>query len=253
MHIPIPILGPFECRVWWADIQHPIEDLTSVLSDVELERVSRFRRMEDRHRSVTGSWLLRTAAAAQLGTSPAEVPIERRCLRCDRPHGKTYIKTSGPPLHASISHSGNRVAVALSTAGQVGVDVEEVIPAPGGIAHSALSPAERAALEALPEQDREAGFIRIWVRKEAVLKATGHGLQIPPNQVEVTGPEEEPALLSWPLDPSPGSVDIRTLDPGSGYTGVVAILTEGNSIKVHESAITRTKRTNIAFPARTAA
>jgi 4'-phosphopantetheinyl transferase len=228
-----------ECRVWWADPQEqPIETLISVLNDSELRRAATYRREPDRRRNLTASWLLRTAAAEQLGTSPENVPLIRRCGRCDKPHGRPYILTDDG-LHASISHSGNRVAVALTTAGPVGVDVEEVPSAPvSELVRCALSPTEQAILRALPERDQHAGFARMWVCKEAVLKATGHGLRIPPDKVEVSAPRERPALLSWPLDIAPGSVQLSTLYPGEGYVGVVAVLSDGRPITVSESDVT---------------
>ena len=78
----------------------------------------------------------------------------------------------------------------------------------------------------------------MWVRKEAVLKATGHGLRIPPDQVEVSGPGEDPALLGWPLDIDPASVDLHTLDPGDGYAGAVALLADGRPVKIYEVPVT---------------
>ena len=59
----------------------------------------------------------------------------------------------------------------------VGVDVEGV-PDPGTVIEVAaqLHPRERAELAALPTADRPAAFARCWTRKEALLKATGVGL-----------------------------------------------------------------------------
>ncbi|MEV7966110.1 4'-phosphopantetheinyl transferase superfamily protein [Sphaerisporangium sp. NPDC088356] len=224
-----------ECRVWWADPRdQPIETLLSVLNETELTRAKTYRREQDRLRFLTASWLLRTTAASQLDIPPENVPIERRCGSCDKPHGRPYILT-GDNLHASISHSGSRVAVALTTAGPVGVDVEEVPTAPvSELVRCALSPAEQAVLGTLHERDQQAGFARMWVCKEAVLKATGHGLRIPPDKVEVSGPLEKPELLAWPLEISPQSVQITTLYPGDGYVGVVAVLTDDTSITVSE-------------------
>src|SRR5207253_8090188 len=118
---------------------------------------------------------------------------DRRCTECGKPHGKPRVLADEMVLDASISHSGNRVAVALSTGGPVGIDVEELAPDPVGVPQLALSPTELKRLQALPPQDQEIGFITMWVRKEAVLKATGHGLRIPPDQVELSGPHEDPA------------------------------------------------------------
>lgn len=250
----IPILGPSECRVWWtcADEQ-PISDLIWPLSESERSRAAGYRREEDRRRFVAAGWLLRTVAAAQLAASPADIIIERRCADCGKNHGKPRIVTdSHRELHASISHSGTRVGVALCTAGMVGVDVEDLSPAPGGIAYCALSSAEQAALSRLPEHERETGFVEMWVRKEAALKATGHGLQIPPEQVEVTGPRQSPAVLSWPLDVPPDRLRLWELDPGPGFAGVVAVLGGSEPVSVSESYVGgcrpagRTDRTLVA-------
>src|SRR2546429_9593787 len=106
---------------------------------------------------------------------------------------------------------------------------------PDGIPWNALSPAEQATLRRLPERDQTPEFLRMWVCKEAVLKATGHGLRIPPDQVEVSGPGEKPALRRWPLDVPPESVTLHTLDPGHGYIGVAALLAGGEVVKVSEA------------------
>lgn len=248
------ILRPSECRVWWADPrQEPIGSRTAVLSEPELARAARFHRDDDRRRFVTGCWLLRNVAAAELGTSPAAVTIDRTCAECGKQHGKPRIVTNTAPLHVSISHSGNRVALAANKVGPVGVDVEEVAPGGESIPEFALSPAELAQLRRITGRDREKAFLELWVRKEAVLKATGHGLRIPPDQVEVSGPLDKPALLGWPLDIPPQSVHIQALDPGAGYVGVVALLADGMTVRVTEARIPTVDQTSFSVPAHQAA
>ncbi|WP_248964389.1 4'-phosphopantetheinyl transferase family protein [Sphaerisporangium perillae] len=228
-------LRTVDCHIWWADPQdHPINDLVGVLNVTELRRAAAYKREQDRLRFVTAAWLLRTAAGAQLDISPEKVPVERRCPNCDKPHGKPHVVTDDG-LHVSISHSGNRVAVALTTAGAVGVDVEQVPTAPvSELVGCALSRNEQEVLKTLPERHQQAGFARMWVCKEAVLKATGHGLRISPHKVEVSGPLEEPALLGWPLDIPPHTVQLRNIYPGDGYAGAVAVLGDDQPIRVSE-------------------
>lgn len=243
--------GTGECRLWWADPwDQKIDAMTSVLSETELERASRFHREQDRRRFLTGAWLLRTAVAAQLGMSPERVPVDRRCADCGKAHGKPHIDAGDVPLHVSVSHSGNRVAVALTAVGPLGVDVEEIpTAAVDELARCALSPAELLALTALPERDRPVAFARLWVWKEAALKATGHGLRIPPDQVEMSGPYESPALLRWPLDIPPETVQIRTIDPGVGYVGAIAVLTRERTITVSEAHATDLPRLPLSLTA----
>lgn len=233
----VPILGPSDCYIWWADPRsRPVDELAAVLSDAEAERAAGLLRPEDRRRFVTAAWLLRTVVAAQLGTDPRAVAIHRRCPDCGGAHGRPRITGTARPLHVSVTHAGDRVAVAVCAA-EVGVDVEQISEAE--ISRSSLAPGEWAALRALPPYRRRAGFAAMWVRKEAALKATGHGLRVPPERVLVTGPQQPPELLAWPLDVPPRAVTLHTLDPGEGYVGAVAVISEGRPVNVSEYDVTR--------------
>ncbi|MFI7639294.1 4'-phosphopantetheinyl transferase family protein [Nonomuraea sp. NPDC049400] len=236
--MPMKLLDDDECHIWWADAQEfPAEALRADLSATEIIRASRYRSPAARRQFVTACWLLRTMAARQLGLAPAEVQLDRRCPDCGRPHGKPQILGTRRPLHASVSHSGGRVAVALCPAVPIGVDVEAVRDVP--VAEAALAAAELAALRSLPMREHRAGFARAWVRKEAALKATGHGLRIPPDKVIVSVAEEPAELLDWPLDLPSRSVRLHTLAPGYGYIGAIALLDESRSVRVSESDATR--------------
>ncbi|MDX6741602.1 4'-phosphopantetheinyl transferase family protein [Actinocorallia sp. A-T 12471] len=216
------------CTIRWADPREPAHaEAVAHMSAAEVERAMGYHREADRRRFVTACGLLRAAAAAELGVTPGEVVVDRTCQGCGAQHGKPRIVTDGPVLEVSVSHAGDRVAVALSALGPVGVDVEQIVPGAAAMPELALTPAERTILRGVPPEGKDAAYVAMWVRKEAVLKATGHGLRIPPDQVEVTGPDAPPALLRWPLDLAPASVGLFPLDPGPGYAGVVAILGAG--------------------------
>ncbi|XVQ84281.1 4'-phosphopantetheinyl transferase family protein [Microbispora siamensis] len=233
------VLDAGACRVWWAAPQdRPVESMTPVLGEGERARAVRFRREADRRRFVTGSWLLRTAVAAVLGIAPADVVVDRSCPDCGRSHGKPRIRAAGPPLHVSVSHSGDRVVVALSAEGPLGVDVEAVPSAPvDGLARRVLTRGEWSWMEALPPEERCEAFARVWTRKEAVLKATGHGLRIPPEKVEVSGPADDPELIGWPLGIPAAHVRLRHLEPGRGYVAAVAVVSAGPALRVVESHV----------------
>lgn len=82
----------------------------------------------------------------------------------------------GRILHASITHSADRIAVALALEGRVGIDVERIEPGRNwrGIARAAFGPGEAARAIA----DGPATFHRIWCLREALAKATGAGLAL---------------------------------------------------------------------------
>lgn len=73
-----------------------------------------------------------------------------------------------PPVGVPL---GDRVAVAVTDLGPVGIDVERHAPRAAEPAGTVLSPAEAAGYARLPEAERATALIEYWARKEAVRKA----------------------------------------------------------------------------------
>jgi 4'-phosphopantetheinyl transferase len=86
----------------------------------------------------------------------------------------------------SVSHSGERVAIAVSDTHELGIDIERRTSFfnPDRLMKLACAPAERAWLQARPDE-AEAQFGRLWVRKEAMLKAVGMGLRTRPSTIDL--------------------------------------------------------------------
>ena len=208
--------GAGEVVVLWA---HPVPTATllSLLDVGERARAERLRDEGEQQRFVTGHALLRLALATA-DEDPGDIgPIVARCNRCGGAHGKPTI-TGGP--HFSLTHAGNRVAVAVTELGPVGVDVEPL--STGSLADLdpiALSTAEQAVVAALPVAARHGARLRYWVRKEAVLKCTGDGLMRDPSGVEVTGPDE-PARLHGDLG---DHIVLSDLPFGPDHLGAIAV------------------------------
>jgi 4'-phosphopantetheinyl transferase len=95
-------------------------------------------------------------------------------------------------LHASISHSGEYAAVALSDVAPVGVDIERV----GAVAYPPILGAVCAASERR-HVNGDADFCSYWTRKESVLKATGVGLSLSMTSVVVTPPGEPARVIAY--------------------------------------------------------
>ncbi|HTX84476.1 MAG TPA: 4'-phosphopantetheinyl transferase superfamily protein [Streptosporangiaceae bacterium] len=206
-----------KCDVHVGRIQDLRPAHLALLDDSERARAQRYRLAADRDRFLLGSVLLRVAAARQLDVPPAEVAVDRTCGRCGAQHGRPVLPGAG--LHASVSHSGEVVAVALTPRGPLGVDVEAVrLIDFAAIAESVCTPAERIHVRA------EADFFTVWTRKEAVLKATGEGLSRPMSDVHVTPPGSAPALLGFGSGPPP-ACQLADLSVGDGYRACVAVLT----------------------------
>jgi 4'-phosphopantetheinyl transferase len=99
----------------------------------------------------------------------------------------------------------------------VGVDVELVGGSPTPHLLTAVcSSVERASV--LTPQD----FFTYWVRKEAVLKATGEGMRREMTDVMVTRPDRQPRVLFIKGAETPTSS--MTSISVDGYAGAVAVL-----------------------------
>lgn len=117
--------------------------------------------------------------------------IARLCPACgSSTHGRPVV-AGRPDVHVSLARAGDWTLAAVSSTGPVGVDVELAEPPdPAAVQRVARHPLER------PVDAR--GTALLWARKESLLKATGHGLRLRPDQVRLTDPGAPPRLLEWP-------------------------------------------------------
>ena len=110
------------------------------------------------------------AAAARLGAP--ELQLDARCPDCGLAHGRPTAVGASMPVHLALSHADGR-AFAVAEVRPVGVDAESV-----------RTPAERlAGIDALAPGPGDP--LRRWTAIEAVLKADGRGLRLPPDAVRL--------------------------------------------------------------------
>ncbi|WP_371588628.1 4'-phosphopantetheinyl transferase family protein [Streptomyces virginiae] len=183
------------CQIWWGAASGAARAQRHLLSDAEQARATTLRQAADQDRFVAGRALLRSAAAEVLGTTASQVAVGSSCPDRSRPHGKPTLPGTG--WEASISHSGHLVAVALSSAGPVGIDVERVDETLPLDDLEMLSPAEHKGIA----HWSALSLFRTWTRKEAVLKATGDGLRVPMPSLSLTSPDMPPAVTSFTYHP----------------------------------------------------
>jgi 4'-phosphopantetheinyl transferase len=226
-HDAIPPLRAGQCEVWWAQPGAADPRLLELLDDEERIRHAAYLRAGDRDRFLVAHALARILAGAALPADPRTIhyaaePASRGAAR-SKPRFAGAAADAG--LELSISHSAERVVVALSLAVPIGVDVERIgtplVEQP--LVESVLAPAELRELAALPPLQRGSAFYGYWTRKEAVLKASGDGLSVEPAQLRVSRPGAPPALLDWtgPRRPA-GAIWLHELDPGPGYAAALA-------------------------------
>jgi 4'-phosphopantetheinyl transferase len=208
--------GP-RCDVHLANLRCLEPHHHALLDKQEARRRARFRGDVDRDRFTLATVLLRALVARRTNVDFATATIDRTCDVCGEPHGRPRL--AHPGLEASISHAGDVVAVALTAAGPVGVDIEVVAPGEyESLIASVCTPDEQEFVRGPHD------FYTYWTRKEAVLKATGEGLRRPMTDLVVTAPDTAPSLLALATAPSPPMCRMADVPAGDGYVGSVAVL-----------------------------
>lgn len=203
----LPAPGAAVPDVWLVRVgDHPATEAgLALLDDDERKHHAAFLRPADRERYAASHIALRRLLGAYLDRDPAGVALGRdTCPTCGGPHGRPVVADGGDGVpHFSLSHSGDLALLAFAAV-PVGADVE-TLPALSSVNDiaGALHPRERDELAALPDDDRRVAFARCWVRKEAYLKGTGHGLSAGLDTRYVgTGPTPA-ALPGWTLTDVP--------------------------------------------------
>ena len=207
---------------------HPrVNELASSLTADERECARHYLRREDQERFVITRALTRRVCAAHTGLEPHAVTFRRTAF------GKPYLAAKETARHRKIefnvSHSGDCVLIAWTAGGPVGVDVEVLEPYAcvpfTEIANSAFSADECAVLSSVKPEETAATFYRVWVRKEAVLKAEGCGVSGPLKSFSVA--VRTPLGIRW-LDeisfPSSDRVwSIVDVTPAPAHVAAVAV------------------------------
>lgn len=105
-------------------------------------------------------WLAVRLLVKELFGSEAEVAYH--------PTGRPYLK--GADTYISISHTRDYAAVAYSTAGPIGLDIEHISDRVERIAHRFTSTDEAAYIDTHGQQDRPMYHLINWSAKEALYK-----------------------------------------------------------------------------------
>ncbi|MDQ8021458.1 MAG: 4'-phosphopantetheinyl transferase superfamily protein [Moraxellaceae bacterium] len=167
----------FEVPQAGGDGDAALHEWSALLDADERQHAERLRRPADRCLYIAAHGLLRQLLGHFSGEPPASLRFSRCANGKPRPV-QTQQPYREPALHFNLSHSHRGVAVALSAAGEVGVDIERIQP---GLDIDSLAPLtlhrdEQRQLGMLDPTARSTAFFRAWTCKEAWLKAQGVGL-----------------------------------------------------------------------------
>lgn len=201
-----------------------ISALKSLLPASEIQ-IPLQRGLDTHHRrQIAARGLLRrwlSAELPELGLRPEQWVILRGV-------GQKPTIADHPSVQFNVSHSDGAALFALAPPGvRIGVDLErtrETSPESrsqlDGWIRRIGSLTEQKVWENIPRDDRPRAFSRLWVAKEACLKALGTGFQMAPQSLTVPFQNGD---SPW-VETLEGRVHVSHLEVGSRYVGAVAII-----------------------------
>jgi len=164
-------LSSNEATIYAAKISNPIckKHFNYLLSCVRTEKKERILRQKSKQNAdsmLIGEILVKAAIKKSFGieTTKLEFTVSE--------NGKPYC-SSHPDIYFNISHSGEYVVCAVSKV-PVGVDIEKPRKYNPRLAERVCSQKEMEQIETC--SDKSVEFIKLWTRKEAVLKMLGTGI-----------------------------------------------------------------------------
>lgn len=200
-----PRLAAGEVHLWLIELSERDPGCCELLSVQEIERANRFHFAVDRSRYISSRIQMRKILAGYAGDDPRDLCFDTGAF------GKPSLRNS--LLRFNLSHSEDRMLLAVCHGREVGVDLErmrENVPFEF-LAEHYFGPEDQWTLRVCPPVERMARFFEIWTRTEAELKASGVGLSGAGGQRD-------------------RSFSVRTFEPVPGYAGSVAA--EGDTFEL---------------------
>ena len=201
-----------------------VTEAPSCLSAEELARADRFKVERARQDFLISHHLLRQTLCRYL-------QIDARAIdyRYGQ-HGKPHLKTPGRhELNFSLSHSGDRLLIAICHDCEIGVDIERIQETsnPLQLARHFMSGDEASQLAELkdPLAQREF-FFTLWTRKEAYVKALGTGFF---HAINKTDMNEISAGIHVPSSEDHREYRVLDLEIAGDYKAAVAIHMDDDS------------------------
>ena len=203
------------------DEKDELDRLGGLLSREEAVRAKGFAFDVHRTRFIVGRTRLRLILGAYARVDGASLELE------GGPGGKPRLagKAAESGLRFNFSGSDSLGVLAVAQGREVGVDIERIKPIErlDALVEHSLSRSERAAYAALPQARRLSAFYSGWTRKEAFIKATGHGLSLPLDRFNVPLGAGDPAAPMRVRDESGAESQwtLQHVDCGPDYAGAV--------------------------------
>lgn len=222
-----------EVHVFFASLASSIAvecNLEALLSHDERFRAGQFVFERDRRRYVVARSLLRRILGCYLRVHPASLVFSYGATGKPALAGHRF-----ETLDFNLSHSSDRVLIAVAIGRAVGVDLECIRPLPdiNDMAERVFSDAEIALFASVSPEKRLRLFFELWTRKEAFIKATGDGFSFPVDRLDASLRSHQHGRFLRPCDVGGGESrwTLRTLLPDPGYAAALVVEGEGCDVR----------------------
>ena len=138
------------------------------------EKALRYKKLDDRKRSVLAFVLLQRALREEYGITEIPEFVYNE-------FGKPSLPNL--PIHFSLSHCKDAVACAVSDC-NIGIDVETIVAYNPDVARRVCTASELEVLRCSSQKDLD--FTTLWTKKEAVVKFEGLGLSMDLKKLEMS-------------------------------------------------------------------
>jgi 4'-phosphopantetheinyl transferase len=223
-----------DVHVWGLELDaepDTVERCWQCLSPEESVRAHRFTSVQQRSHFVVAHGALRLLLSLYSDRGPRELSFQ------NMPSGKPRLDgldACANTVRFNLSHSHERALIAVSKDREVGIDLEKIRADRDVTALAArfFAPQEQAVIMGAGSSAKHWTFSRIWVAKEAVLKARGSGLTFPlgRHRIELSGDGSACRLISEDSPPDTAPATIQFLQLEEGWVGAVAA--EGSGWRV---------------------
>jgi len=224
-----------DIHLWYADqaefnVSELEENCITSLTDQEAERYQRYTSERRRKQFLLGRMLIRRTLSQYAELPPAAWKF------VENDYGKPTIEIAGKghALFFNLSHSGDRLVLAIANNESIGVDIESRNKPRRllKVADRYFSPTEVADLFALSEAEQLSRFYDLWTLKEAYIKACGLGLAISLQHFSYSFPSDRRILVDFSAERNDDAAQWQfwLIDPGGPFKMGLAIKSGLNKI-----------------------
>ncbi len=182
--------------IWYGDIVFDDPNQQTFwhfLSNDEQKKANTFKREDLQKKYIYTRASLRKLLASYIDNQPQDLDIKTGR------YGKPYLSEEN--LYFNLSHTGNRLVIAISNLSNTGIDLEQYKNRKklSGLVDKCFSKEESAYWYSLPAEKQAEVFYQFWVKKEAFVKAVGKGISMGLHRCAIN-PENQTRFLSIPAD-----------------------------------------------------